>query len=187
MELFSQHPQCVTYWFWMNEKVSVNKTVKKSSIVTLRWRCRNRALSRSRRRGTTFHTHWHFISLLSCRVFFYNYKDLSQAKSIARNSLPDELWQDSEWDSNSDSSPCQSHSVSRQNTRSSATWRRKCLLSIVGHLSLLHIGQPCPSFFSLFTASCDMCWPQHDVRWGWSRRPMVTGQKKSLDGSSTNG
>ena len=93
--------------------------------------------------------------------------------------------QDMTWRSRAASSPCQPHPLSpwRQNTRSELTWRWKRLSKTVFHFGSLHKGH---ALFVFKTASSDRCLPQHDVRWGWSRKPVVTGQKKSSAGCSTN-
>ena len=86
------------------------------------------------------------------------------------------------------SSPIHQHPLSswQQNTDSEFTLRWKCLSNITLHGEVLQCGHARPSFFILVAASSERCFPQHEVRWGWSSRPYVTGQKKSTDGSSTN-
>ena len=87
------------------------------------------------------------------------------------------------------SSPIHQHPLSswQQNTDSEFTLRWKCLSNIMLHGEVLQSehGRR-PSFFILVAASSERSLPQHEVRWGWSSRPYVTGQKKLSDGCSTN-
>ena len=97
------------------------------------------------------------------------------------------MLQDWTWLFKSASPPCHLHPLSlwRQKTWNNFTWRWKCLFNIVSHEVALHSGQ---AFFSpciLLAASRERCLPQHDVRWGWSNRSVVTGQNKSSDGCSS--
>ena len=99
------------------------------------------------------------------------------------------MGQDWTWHSKSDNSPCHLHPLSswQQNTRSLLTWRRNFLSNIVSKCGSLHSGHPLFSFCILVAACCEKWLPQQAVRWGWSSRPYVMGQKTSSDGCSTKG
>ena len=127
-----------------------------------------------------------------CRNFILELHTTTQKVSayICAGSGTCFLGQDSAWLSRADNSPCHTHPLFLwwQNTGSSLTLRSKYLSNIVSQVDDLHTGQGWHSIiFHLVTATADRWWPQHDARWGWRSRSNITGQKKSIDGSSTNG